>query len=93
MIVIEFPTVTDGPVYRWYRHLTAAEIGDEDMSASRNGVRVNVFLHEIPEEAMNAADDAYAALAAGRRPEGVVTHRLVGFGSRRRVVALEPAGG
>jgi hypothetical protein len=93
VIVIAFPTVMDGLVLRWYRDLTAAEIGDESMSASRAGVKVNVFQHEIPEQQMNDASEAYATLSRGGDVEGVVTHRFEGFAARRKVVPLGPKGG
>jgi hypothetical protein len=82
-IVIATPTLMDGTVVRWYRSEAAHERGAEQVSASRNGVIVNGFLHEVPQEVMGQAGEAYQILQ-GRtarpgsvepRIEAMVTHR------------------
>jgi len=38
IVVVEYPTIMDGWVVRWYRDEEQANHGDELISASRNGV-------------------------------------------------------
>ena len=83
MIVISYPTVMDGTVLRWYRDETAAEHGIEAMSASRNGVQVHAFLHQIPDEDLANARAAHAAL---RDRSGSVTHLV----THRKLGLLTP---
>lgn len=61
-ICLAFPTVMDGLVLRWYRDETAAQIGDEILSASRNGVLVKGHLHTVPAEALAKANEAFEIL-------------------------------
>lgn len=66
MIVVAFPTIMDGLTLRWYRDVTGAERGEERTSASRNGVRLNCYLHEISDVDLAAARLAYDRLRHGR---------------------------
>jgi hypothetical protein len=90
VIIIAFPTVMDGIVLRWYRDQTGAEIGDELMSVSREGVRVNCFQHEIPEQHMNTASEAYATLRDRAGDVGhLATHRWSRAVGRQQLVKIE----
>lgn len=81
MIVTVTPTIQDGTVVRWYLNESAAELRREVVSASRNGVLVNGYLHEIPAEVMADAQAAYEALRHDRRAEvaHLATHRHRGL--------------
>jgi hypothetical protein len=73
MIITVKTTIMDGTVVRWYRRLDDANIHRPVLSASRNGVRVHdVYLHEIPDEVLSVAQDAYAVLR--RDPHADVHH-------------------
>lgn len=72
------PTIQDGTVVRWYRSLRAAEDRAEVVSASRNGVLVRGFLHEVPAEALAKANEAFEILRRNGPRELVqdmATHR------------------
>lgn len=71
LVVVITPTIMDGPVVRWYRSEAAARHGGEIMSASRNGVRIGVYLHRVPADAIADAQQAYRSLA--RRNYGTDT--------------------
>jgi len=63
MIVTVTSTIMDGTVVRWYRTLPDAQIHRPILSVSRAGVRVHdVYLHEVPDEALAIAQDAWAVL-------------------------------
>ena len=63
MVVTVTATVMDGSVVRWYSSLTSAECRDEPVvSASRNGVSVNTYLHLVPHEVMAQANEAFEIL-------------------------------
>ena len=75
------PTIMDGFVVRWYRSEAAAQMGNEIVSASRNGVRVNTFIGTG--DAYRAVSDllvhAWAVMRMIQRGEDVrhlATHRL-----------------
>lgn len=101
LVVTTTPTIMDGYVVRWYASLTAADSGHEIMSASRNGVRIRTYLHEIPAAALADAIAIYVKLhTASLRPFGsdrsadeaaraLATHHRRGFG---RHGPLEPIG-
>lgn len=80
MIIIGFWTIMDGQVLRWYRDETAAENGDEIMSASRNGVRVHGYLHEVTDEQLAVARSARDRLKRGEDVQDVATHTIGFFG-------------
>ena len=80
MIIISFPTIMDGQVLRWYRDRTAVENGDESMSVSRNGVQIAAYLHQIPDEQLEAARNAYERLKRGQEVPDVATHTIGFFG-------------
>jgi hypothetical protein len=88
MIVIITPTIMDGAVLRWYVSKSAAENGDESLSASRNGVRVFGYLDDVPAEVLEQAKRAYETLRAGGDVKNLATHRMSMF-SR----VLEPIAG
>ncbi|MGP3917683.1 hypothetical protein [Nonomuraea sp. 10N515B] len=69
MIVTVNTTIMDGTVVRWFRSLDAAQTQRQVMSASRHGVRVEVYLHEIPGEALRAANGAYETLRRDRNAD------------------------
>lgn len=76
-VVIVTATIEDGSVARWYIHEAAAENGYELMSASRNGVLVHTYLHNIPEPLLAAATQAWKTLRADRNANirHLATHR------------------
>jgi hypothetical protein len=74
-VVTVTPTIQDGQVVRWYRTLVAAENGVETMSASRNGVMVNGFLHEVGPTLLAVAEDIRRGLSAGWDVSHAATHR------------------
>ena len=81
MIVTVTPTVMSGTVVRWYRSESAAERDAEMVSASRDGVHVSCYLHEVPADLMEAARGAYEALRHDRRADlkHLATHRRRGM--------------
>lgn len=93
IIVTVTPTIMDGAVVRWYASVNAAECGDPIASASRAGVLVTGYLHEVPAAVMAQANEAFEILRDrdGRRgaPELVypmATHRKRGlFGPLERI--------
>jgi hypothetical protein len=87
VIAIVTPTIMDGQVIRWYVGKNAAENGDEMLSASRNGIRVFVYLDDVPDEVMRQAKAAYDTLRRGGDVRHLATHRM-GLFSR----VLEPLG-
>lgn len=80
-VVVVTPTVMDGTVVRWYRDLYAYDNGREYLSASRKGVRVNIFLHDVPAGDMAAAQRTYEALKANPDADmkSLATHRGSGL--------------
>ena len=94
LICVAFPTIMDGLVLRWYRDHTAYENGSETLSASRNGVMVRCYLHDVPTDVLGAATAAYDLLAAGNRelPAEMATHRTESFLRRQLVPIVGEAG-
>lgn len=91
MIVTVTSTIMGGQVVRWYADESAAEYGTASMSASRDGVRVYCFLHQVPDGRLDEAQRLYAILCDGREvPEGVATHRRLG-GRRIEPIVRESA--
>lgn len=90
MIVIITPTIMDGLVLRWYVSKSAAENGDETMTASRNGVRVNGYLDDVPPEVLEQAKRAYETLRTGGDVKNMATHRMGLFS--RVLEPIVPAG-
>lgn len=89
MIVVRFPTVVDGVVFRWYLTLDDAVNGNPVLSVSRNGVMVLVFLHVIPAEVMQRAESAYRLLRGGAGDiQGLATHRRAESTGPRRYVPV-----
>ena len=85
-VVVVDHTVMDGQVVRWYRTEQQAANGREVMSASRNGVLVNGFMHEIPAALRGIADDLYRALAKGFDARHAATHeRQLRGGTLRKI--------
>jgi len=80
MIVIVTPTILDGQVVRWYASEEAAQYGQEILSASRRGVQVEGFLHDVPDDVLTQARDAHRVLAAGGDVGHLATHRKERFG-------------
>lgn len=77
------PTIMDGTVVRWYRSVSDAENRNEMLSASRNGVLVRGYLHEVPAEALARANEAFEILRdKGPRElvQGMATHRRMALG-------------
>lgn len=69
MIVTVAKAAVDGTIVRWHTCLDAARIYQPAMTASRHGVRVEAYLHEIPAEQLRAAQRAYDALRADRNAD------------------------
>lgn len=83
-VVTATHTIMDGLVLRWYASLAAAEYGGREcLSASRNGVMIhgNVYLHDLPDEWVEAARRAHELLRAGKDAEArkLATHEAKGF--------------
>ncbi len=83
-VVTVTPTIMDGLVVRWYRDLDAAQAGGaiaSMASASRNGVLVHGYLHEVPERVLAEARRAHRLLSERRDADDEVramaTHRPV----------------
>lgn len=82
----------DGTVVRWYANAQQVLSADRPtVSASRNGVLANGYLHEIPPGWLTAATDAFEAL---RRDHGadcrrLATHRIRFDRSRLEPVAVD----
>lgn len=85
MIVTVTPTIMDGTVVCWYRPVDVTGLGevvprsvagDELASASRNGVLVRGYLHDV-EQVLPAARAAYELLRANRDADlsHLATHR------------------
>lgn len=57
MVVLTTPSVVDGPVIRWYpSESEAAELFDRPIvSASAHGVRINCWLHDLPDGLLETA--------------------------------------
>ncbi|MGX4657087.1 hypothetical protein ACWCHM_26060 [Micromonospora sp. SCSIO 07396] len=92
MIVTVTPTLMDGTVVRWHwGESDANNPGIEPIvSASRNGVRVGVYLHQVPADVMAAAQQAYDALSRDHHADlkHLATHRRRGlFGPLEPVTA------
>lgn len=68
-IVTVTPTIQDGAVVRWYASESAVEYGREKLSASRNGVIVYGYLHEVPQPWLDAARTAYEQLSLNGRAD------------------------
>ncbi|MGI5286642.1 hypothetical protein ACQEVF_25340 [Nonomuraea polychroma] len=71
-MIVTVNKIMDETVVRWFRSLDAAQNQRHVMSASRHGVRVEVYLHEIPAEAQRTAHGAYETLRRDRNAD--VTH-------------------
>lgn len=66
LIVTVTPTIMDGPVVRWHPSEAAALADARSipvMTASRNGVLVEAYLHTVPVDAISDAQQAYRSLA------------------------------
>lgn len=84
MVVTVTPTIMDGTVVRWYRSIepamadaTLAVARGELLSASRDGVLVRCYLHEVPDDVLRAAREAYQQLKRDRNADlrHLATHR------------------
>lgn len=64
MICTVTPTVMSGTVVRWYYPGTESEEPGTQapVSASRDGVMVGIFLHEVPEEVLAKANEVFEIL-------------------------------
>jgi hypothetical protein len=89
VIIISFATIMDGQVLRWYRDQTAVENGDEIMSASRSGVKIYGYVHEVHRE-LPHAERAYLRLRDGQDVDDVATHTVGLF--RRDLKPIERPG-
>ncbi|TDC30086.1 hypothetical protein E1211_24895 [Micromonospora sp. 15K316] len=80
MIITVTPTIGDGTVVRWYPADTHTDLIPATMpavSASRNGVLVNTYLHAVPEEVMTAAHEVWEQLRRDHDADvtALATHR------------------
>lgn len=80
MIVIVTPTILNGPVVRWYSCEETAQFGNEIVSASRNGVRVDGYPHKVPADVLDAATAAFGRLQRGEDVGHLATHRKERYG-------------
>jgi hypothetical protein len=93
VIVTVTNTVMDGLVVRWYRSESAERRGVEFMSASRNGVMVGCYLHEVHSDLLAAAKAAYRDLSHGIETDvrALATHKRNGpFSPLEPVVVPDP---
>ncbi|MBM0257360.1 hypothetical protein [Micromonospora sp. 4G55] len=75
MIVTVTHTIMDGAVVRWYRPdmpLDQLLTARPAISASREGVLVNAYLHEVPEFVLALAQNIHATFQ--RNPNAPVQH-------------------
>jgi hypothetical protein len=82
VVVTVTATVMDGTVVRWHRNTAAAEDCRAELaSASRNGVLVRGYLHELPPGVLVAAERVHERLSADRRADFryLATHRRDGL--------------
>lgn len=91
MIVIVTPTILQGQVVRWYGSEQTAQYGQEMVSASRNGVQVPGFLHDVPDDVMSQAREAYRVLAARGDVGHLATHRKERYGDLYPIERAEDA--
>ncbi|MGW6502968.1 hypothetical protein [Nonomuraea angiospora] len=68
-MIVTVNTFSNETMVRWFRSLEAAQTQRHVMSATRHGVRVEVYLHEIPAEALRAAQNAYEVLRRDRNAD------------------------
>ncbi|RAN92645.1 hypothetical protein GAR05_06137 [Micromonospora saelicesensis] len=89
MIVTVTPTIGDGTVVRWYYTESDAEQpGIEPViSASRNGVRIGVFFHQLPDGLFATAQETYEQL---RRDSNADVKHLATHRRRNLFGPLEP---
>lgn len=81
MVVTVTPTINSGWVVRWFGSEQAAEHREPMLSASRAGVCVSCYLHQVPADVLATATQAYETLRDGRE-EGILalaTHRKRGL--------------
>ena len=80
-VVTVTQTVMSGSVVRWYTSKATGDRGDTWLSASRDGVLVNGYLHEIPPDVLAIATATYRALARNRDADvtGLATHHRPGI--------------
>lgn len=90
MIVTVNATIMSGTVVRWYTHIGAYNAAAPLLSASREGVHVDGWLHDV-EPLLAAAHSVHAALRADARADvsGYATHRQSVLGRRCELVAIE----
>lgn len=74
------PTIQDGTVVRWYRDMASAQSRAELVSASRNGVLIHGYLHEVPSGVLLLAKGAHEVLRA--HPAADLSHLAT---HRRRI--------
>ncbi|MFD6565362.1 hypothetical protein [Micromonospora profundi] len=97
MIVTVTPTIMSGTVVRWYHDNDDLDRlpGIEPVaSASRDGIRVGVYLHDVPAEVMQAAEEVHETLR--RDPDADLSHLAThrkrgGLGGPYEPIAAEAA--
>lgn len=67
-VITVTPTIQDGTVIRWFASESAVEYGRARVSASRNGVIVEGYLHDA-EPWIGAAQQAYEQLKRNDRTD------------------------
>jgi hypothetical protein len=87
MIIVGHNTILSGYVLRWYRDTDEAIRGNARMSASRDGVLIECWLHEIPTDQLDLARGAHMLLRRGGETElkvarSYATHTTALFGGR-----------
>ncbi len=83
MIVTVTPAFISGTVVRWYHDdspIDCLNAIEPVASASRDGIRVGVYLHQVPAEVMQTAREVHDTLR--RNPDAdvsrIATHRTRG---------------
>lgn len=88
LIVTVTATIMDGQVVRWHLSEYSAKRVKPIVSASRNGVRIEAWLHELPEGLLAAAREAWETLRRRGDVKHLATHYTRGIGDE--LVAIQP---
>ncbi|MBM0235940.1 hypothetical protein JNW88_00360 [Micromonospora sp. ATA32] len=89
MIVTVTPTIGDGTVVRWYHDSAPLDALSHiaTVSASRNGVLISGYLHEVPDDVMAAAKEVWQQL---QRDHNADVQHLATHRKRRMFGPYEP---
>lgn len=90
LIVTYTPTIMAGPVIRWHTSEYGAKHVKPIVSASRNGVRVEAYLSDIPDGLLDLARGTWHALRHGEDMQHLATHDLNLRGDKLEPLASAP---